>query len=165
MEKTLEVINLLKDEGIINDYAICGAVATIFYIEPVTTYDLDIFVTLKGEKKSILSLSSIYEWFKEKRYGFDKEHIVIEGVPVLFIPVYNELIEDAVSESVEKKYGNTITKVISPEYLISIMLQTNRAKDKERVLRFIKEFEIDNDKLLVILKKHNLIIKFNELKI
>jgi len=43
VEKTLRVINRMETDGVIGRYAIGGAVAAIFYIEPFTTYDLDIF--------------------------------------------------------------------------------------------------------------------------
>lgn len=164
MEKTIQIINSLKEDNIIKDYAIGGAVASIFYIEPVTTYDLDIFVSLQNDDKFIITLEPIYEWFKERGYSFDKEHIIIEGIPVRFIPVYNELVKEAVTESINKNYGNTVTKVISPEYLITIMLQTNRSKDKERALRFIEEHEMDMEKLEMLLEKYDLKDKYNELK-
>jgi len=43
MKKTLEVINELKKEGLINDYAIGGAVGALRWTEPFFTEDLDIF--------------------------------------------------------------------------------------------------------------------------
>jgi hypothetical protein len=45
LKKTLKVLNDLKKKGIIKDYAIAGGIATIFYVEPILTYDLDIFFT------------------------------------------------------------------------------------------------------------------------
>ena len=46
MEKALAVINHLEKDGLIGRYAIGGAVAATRYIEPIQTYDLDIFVVL-----------------------------------------------------------------------------------------------------------------------
>ena len=43
MQKTIKVIDRLQKEGIIKEYAIAGGVAAIFYVEPILTYDLDIF--------------------------------------------------------------------------------------------------------------------------
>ena len=48
MEKTLAVINKLEQQGLIGRYAIGGAVAATRYIEPIQTYDLDIFVARHG---------------------------------------------------------------------------------------------------------------------
>jgi hypothetical protein len=39
VEKTLKVINRMEADGVIRQYAIGGAVAAIFYVEPFATYD------------------------------------------------------------------------------------------------------------------------------
>lgn len=46
MEKTFKVLNRLVEEGIIGRYAVGGALGAMFYAEPVSTFDLDIFVVL-----------------------------------------------------------------------------------------------------------------------
>ena len=162
MEKTLEIINKLQKERIIRKYAIGGGIASIVYIEPIITYDLDIFFVPIKEEKSILNLSPIYEWLKNKGYKPDKEHIIIEGIPVQFIPVYNELIIDAVENAIEINYQNAKIKVVKPGYLIAIMLQTFRPKDKERIIKLIDEAEIDSSFLQKILQKHRLKEKFDK---
>ena len=102
MEKTFKIINQLKGEGIIKDYAVAGAVASIFYIEPVTTYHLDIMIVLQEKSNLLISLTPVYDWFEKKGYKFDAEHIIIENIPVQFIPVYNELVEEALNNSFKK---------------------------------------------------------------
>ncbi len=111
----------------------------------------------------MISFSPIYEWFDSRGYEFDKEHILIEGIPVQFIPAYNELVEDAVNNSLKRKYKNLYTKVISPEYLIAIMVDTFRKKDKERVLRFFEEYDVDLKVLNPILAKYELEVKLKTL--
>lgn len=49
----LKVINGLRRDKIIVDYAIGGGIATVFYVEPILTYDLDIFVLLAAGKKQV----------------------------------------------------------------------------------------------------------------
>jgi hypothetical protein len=44
MQKTLLVLNDLKKKGMIIDYAIGGGMGIVFYIEPILTYDLDVFI-------------------------------------------------------------------------------------------------------------------------
>ena len=46
MEATLAVLNDLVAQGVIQKYAIGGAVAAIFWVEPFDTIDLDVFVFL-----------------------------------------------------------------------------------------------------------------------
>lgn len=162
MEETLKIINELQDSGLIKRYAIGGAMASIFYIEPITTYDIDIMIILDNESKLLVSLSPIYEWLTKKGYLTDKEHIIIEGIPVQFLPVYNELVEEAVNNSEEKKFKDTNTYVIKPEYQIAIMLDTYRAKDRERIARFLEQGDIDFKYLDTILHKFNLNGKFKK---
>jgi len=46
MEQTLKIINLMQEEKLFATYAIGGGIAALFYIEPITTFDLDIFIIL-----------------------------------------------------------------------------------------------------------------------
>jgi len=108
-----------------------------------------------------LSLSPLYDWLRERKYKLVKEHIVIEGIPVQFIPVYNELVKEAVLKAVRKKYESISTFVLKPEYLMAIMLDTNRAKDRERIIKMFDEAEISADLLKTILNAHGLIKAYN----
>jgi len=164
MEKTIKVINKIQKEGLMKKYAMGGGIATIFYVEPILTYDLDIFFIPSEKGRTLTILSPIYKWLKEKGYKTYKEHIIIEGIPVQFIPVYNELIEDAVKEAVEIKYKNTKTLVTRAEHLIAIMLQTFRPKDKERIIKILDEAEINMNHLMEILQKYNLKERFEHFR-
>ena len=46
MEATIKVLNALVADGVVEKYAIGGAVAAAFWLEPFFTEDLDIFVAL-----------------------------------------------------------------------------------------------------------------------
>lgn len=157
MKKTLEIINRMQDDGLFRKYAIGGGIATLFYIEPIATFDLDIFFIPNDNQDMILSLSPLYEWLKEKNYKPIKEHVVIEGIPVQFIPVYNDLVHEAVHKAAKKKYEDISTFVIRPEYLIAIMLKTGRSKDRERLIKMFDQTNILNEQLEKILTKYDLI--------
>jgi hypothetical protein len=161
MEKVLKVIKGLKGKEVIRDYAIGGGIAAMYYIEPLLTYDLDIFFI--PVKESLDVLSPIYNYLK-KSYKVHKEHVIIEGVPVQFIPVYNELVREAVENSVETKYGRVKTRVIGLEHLVAIMLQTFRPKDREKIVKIMGEAEVDLIFLKKILKKYNLYEKFKKFR-
>jgi hypothetical protein len=126
------------------------------------TYDLYIFYI--PAEDCIDALSPIYAYLKGKGYKTQEEHIVIEGVPVQFIPVYNELIREAVLETAEVKYGRTKTKVLGLEYLVAIMLQTNRPKDRERLVKIFEEVKVDLRFLKKILKRFNLLDRYARFK-
>ena len=48
MKTTLKVINQMQADGVIEQYAIGGAVGATFYLEPVATVDIDVFVSFKS---------------------------------------------------------------------------------------------------------------------
>jgi hypothetical protein len=164
MDKALKVINEMQASGVIKNYAIGGGIAAIFYIEPILTYDLDVFFTPSQKDEGLLGLSSIYDYLKKRGYLPEKEHIVIENIPVQFLPVFDELIEEAVDEAVTAEYKDTVTRIIKPEYLMAIMLQTFRPKDRERILKFLEDAEFDKEVLEKVLNKFNLTEKFMRLQ-
>lgn len=163
MEKTLSVINKMKEQGIITDYAIAGGMAAIFYMEPVLTYDLDIFCILPEENKLDI-MAAIYKWASNDGYKTFREHIVIEGMPVQFIPVYNDLTRESVENALEKKVGSVKTRVVSPEYLVAVMLQTSRKKDIINAQKILIEAKINKQLLGKIVQKYRLQKKFNIIK-
>lgn len=165
MKKTLAILNELEKSKIVEKYAIGGGIAVLFYVEPIFTSDMDIFCLIPAKKsKSIISLSSVYEFLKKKGYKELKEQVLIEGIPVQFIPAYNELVEDAVNNAKIVDYEGIKTKVVSLEHLLAIMLQTNRPKDRERIFLILDETKIKRDVFDKILKKHNLMARWKKIK-
>jgi len=164
MKKTLQKINSLVEVGIIEKYAIAGGIAQFYYIEPSITYDLDLIVRLSGEESVLNPLSEIYEWAKKNNYELLGEHIIIEGVPVQFLLAYNELVKEALDNSNEITLFDEVTYILKPEYLMTIMLQTGRSTDKERLAKFLKEAEYDEKNFVTILNRFNLLDSFKKLK-
>ena len=52
--KTLQVLNQMVADGIVEQYAIAGAVAALNYIEPSVTEDLDILISFEIQPASSL---------------------------------------------------------------------------------------------------------------
>jgi hypothetical protein len=164
MRNTIEILNELEKNGIVERYAIGGGFAVLFYAEPVLTYDLDVFCFVgPGKDKIMVTLEPIYEYLGKKGYKADLEHIVIEEMPVQFIPAYNDLVVESVREAREVDYEDVKVKVVRLEHLLAIMLQTNRPKDRERILLLIDETKIDEGYFNEILKRHDLVGKWKQL--
>lgn len=162
MEATYKVINRMKEEGVIDDYAVGGAVAAIFYVEPFTTYDLDIFCAFSTSGSGIITLTPIYEYLAELGYHAEKETVDIEGWPVQFLPIFNPLIEEAVERADTVTVGETPVRVIRPEHLVAIMLDTGRAKDYARISYFVDSEAVNPDNLTDVLSRHNLGVKWDD---
>lgn len=156
MEKTLQVLNELEQKKIISRYAIGGAIGATFYVEPILSFDLDIFVILPQTSSGLLILTPIYQALQSMGYLEEDEYVNIEGVPVQFLPAYNSLLEEALIHAQEKLYGHTLTRVLRAEHLIAIALQTGRSKDRERVRLLKEQASWDRDYLHSLLNRHAL---------
>jgi len=150
------VLNELEKEGVFLRYAIGGAMAATFYTEPFLTFDLDVFVVLPRTSGGLLTLTPIYEALRARGYREEDECVLIEGVPVQFLPAYNALVEEALSEAQEIMYEDIRTRVLRSEHLVAICLQTGRDKDRERVRILREQATLDLDFLASLLKRHQL---------
>lgn len=164
MEETLKVLNELERDGVITRYAIGGAVGAIFYMEPFLTYDLDVFVLLPETAGGLLTLAPIYEALKRRGCEEEGECLLIEGMPVQFLPAYNPLLEEALAKARDIRYAETITRVLRPEHLAAIMVQTGRDKDRQRFSTFMQEVGLDADYLRSVLTRHQLADRFKTWK-
>ena len=162
MKRTLEVLNELEREGVFTRYAIGGAMAATFYTEPVLTFDLDVFVLLQSSATGLVSLAPIYDALRTRGYKEEQECILIEGVPVQFLPAYNALIEEALAQAREIDYEGVPARVVRAEHLIAICLQTGRAKDRARVAMLREQAHLDHELLADILRRHQLEEKWKQ---
>lgn len=165
MKATLETINQMQADGVIGEYAIGGAVGATIYLEPAATLDVDIFVVLPmSAQSSLVSLTAIYDYLRAKGAEIRAEHIVIGGWPVQFLPPANELVKEAIADALPTVIEDVPTRVMSPEHLIAIALQTGRSKDYIRILQFVEHEAFDSQKLGEILERHQLTGKWESFK-
>ncbi|MEO6393830.1 MAG: hypothetical protein ABIP75_18400 [Pyrinomonadaceae bacterium] len=140
----------------IENYAIGGAVAAIYYLEPFETSDLDVFVQISAHANGLALLAPIYEFLAASGYEPKGEFIFIEGMPVQFFPVFNPLTDDAVDQALNIRFGSTSTRVMTAEHLVAIMVDTGRPNDLLRINWFLESDKVDEEKLSEILSRHDL---------
>ena len=164
MKEALKVLSELVAEGVIEDYAIGGAMGATFYLEPVVTMDPDVFVLFK-DNTSLLPLLPIYDALKKRGCRPDErmpECIDIGGTPVQFLPVYNKLLEDALAHARSFDYDGVNARVLTAEYLAAISVQTGRMKDKLRVQAFLAYDQFDREAFAEICATHGLVCPVEE---
>jgi hypothetical protein len=161
VRRTIEMLNLLQADGVIHHYAIGGAVAATFYLEPAATLDVDVFVLLANQAGALVSLTPIYEYLKARGGIEDREHIVLGDWPIQFLVPANELETEAVAASVPVDVEGVRTWIMLAEHLVAIALSTGRA-NYIRVVQFMKEKAVDQVVLLAILKKYGLLPKWQQ---
>jgi hypothetical protein len=163
VKRAIEVLNQLERDGVFSNYAIGGAMGAIFYTEPFLTFDLDVFVVLPPASGGLLTLAPIYDALHARGYEENEnECVIIEGVPVQFLPAYNSLVEEALSQAQETTYEGVPARVLRSEYLVAIALQSGRSKDRERVRILREQAQLDMNLLADILKRHQLEEKWKQ---
>src|SRR5687767_364274 len=131
LKEVITIINQMQSAGIIQNYAIGGAVGATFYLEPVATVDVDIFVSfLPDPGKFIITPKPIFDYLTSRGGIIEGEYVVISGWPLQFLPTTTPLVEEALAQAVEKDVDGTAARVFTAEHLAAIALQTGRAKDK-----------------------------------
>jgi hypothetical protein len=157
IKETIDTINQMQVDGVIERYAIGGAVGATFYLEPVATLDVDVFVSFRPEAgKLIASPQPIFEYLKSHGGQIEGEYIVVAGWPVQFLPAATPLVEEALAQAVENTVAGTHARVFTAEHLAAIALQTGRAKDKARLLQFIEAGALDTQQFHSIVARHGL---------
>lgn len=78
-ERVIELINGARRRGVIRQYAIGGAIGAMFYMEPFATKDLVVFTFLPVTEQGIVSLSAIYEFFRQLGCQTEGQYLIIEG--------------------------------------------------------------------------------------
>ena len=156
MKATLAILNELEAHGIFRRYAIGGAMGALFYVEPVVTYDLDVFVVLPVSRGGLLTVTPIYDALRQRGYEPKDEQVIIEGIPVQFLPAYNPLLEEALEYAHTMQVEEVSTRVLQIEHLICISVHTGRVKDRERIRLLMEEGHPNRTFLAEICTRHHL---------
>ena len=136
MKNVFRVINELVASGVIQTYAIGGAIAATFYTEPFNTADLDIFFPVTVQSSQLYSLEPLYEHLAKLGYHPKDEFVQIEGWDVQFLPAPDPLVDEAVEKAETFEVEGEKVRVLTPEYLVAIALKTGRGKDYARITMF-----------------------------
>jgi hypothetical protein len=161
IKQTLDVINDMEREGVIQRYAIGGAVAAYNYVEPTVTEDLDIFLSIESASR-LISLDPILTHLRHRGYkDFHREGIMIEGWVVQFLPISDALDREAVEQAeptdVRANGGKVKARVMKPEHLVALALRVGRPKDLQRIGQFLDEKAVSLKKLRTVIERHGLL--------
>src|ERR1043165_8561728 len=137
----LRAANDLVAAKLIDDWALGGALAAIYYVEPFTTYDADIFF-IPRDKGLSAGIPAIYAHLQSQGWQVEREHLLIRGFPVQFLAA-NGLTEEAVREAERIDYEGVPAKVFRAEHIVAIAASVGRAKDKARIEQLFEQADPD----------------------
>jgi len=126
----LRAANDLVSAKLIEDWALGGALAAIYYVEPFATYDADIFF-IPRDKGLTAGIPAIYAHLQSQGWRVEREHLLVRGFPVRFLAAQG-LTEEAVREAERIHYEGVPAKVFRAEHIVAIAASAGRAKDKAR---------------------------------
>lgn len=160
MKKTLQVLNQLEKEGLYSRWALAGGTALVHYIGPINTDDIDVAVVLP-EAGLLVSLAPLYE--RLRWLGYNEavgEHVRIEGANVQFITSASGSLQDEALHARGRRvklFGVPI-RIFPLEYLMAIMLQLGRPKDRMRLAMVMSEHKgrVRWSRFRALVKKHGL---------
>ena len=147
-------------DGVVSRYAVAGAVAALNYLEPMTTRDVDILVSvadLGPAKSGLLTLEPIFSYLRDAGYAeFEDEGVVIEGWPVQFLPVASDLDAEGLDQAIDAEINDVRIWVLRPEHLVATSLKVGRPKDHLRIAAFLHSGQVDRTALAGVLDRHGL---------
>lgn len=154
LAEVLCAANELVSAGLIEDYALGGALAAIYYVEPFTTYDADIIFVAK-DKTLGAGIPEIYAYLQSKGWRVEREHLLVNDFPVQFLAAFG-LTKEAVRNAKQIEYEGVSAKVFLPEYIIAIAASVGRHKDLARIDQMLEQAELERTLLDDILARYNL---------
>ena len=154
LAEVLRAANELVSAGLIEDYALGGALAAIYYVEPFTTYDADIIFIAKDKTLSA-GIPAIYAYLQSKGWRVEREYLLVKDFPAQFLAA-SGLTEEAVRDANQIEYEGVPAKVFRPEHIIAIAASVGRNKDRARIDQMLEQAEIDRIRLDDILRRYNL---------
>jgi hypothetical protein len=150
----LGAANGLVTAKLIEDWALGGALAAIYYVEPFTTYDADIFF-IPADKGLTAGIPAIYAHLQAQGWQVEGEHLLVRGFPVQFLAAHG-LTEEAVREAERIEFEGVSAKVFRAEHIVAIAVSVGRAKDKARIEQLFQQTDIDKAYLENVLLRHQL---------
>jgi hypothetical protein len=150
----LRAANELVAVGLIEDWALGGALAAIYYVEPFTTYDADIFFIPK-DKELTAGIPAINAHLESRGWQVEREHLLVRGFPVQFLAA-SGLTDEAVRAAERFDYEGVPAKVFRAEHIVAIAAGVGRAKDKARIEQLLQQADLDTAYLENLLQRHKL---------
>jgi hypothetical protein len=164
LETVIVELNEMVANRIVAKYAIGGAVGALFYLEPASTEDVDVFVVLDPDDLRLSAFMPVQSWLIERGAVYQGPYLVIDGWPVQLLPAPTPLYREAVEQASDQDINGTHCKVMTAEHLAAIALSVGRLKDKARVEAFLQTPTFAIDRFEAILSRHDLNGKWEEFR-
>ena len=148
MRQVFAAFNAMAEKGIIESYAIGGAMAISLHEQPAMTEDIDIFIAHKRGK--LISMSPLFEFMKSLgAKEEDGDHLRYAGWLIhILSPKSPSLVEEALDDSESYDAGQGVTTRVC---LTAIALKAGRRYHQEvrtgkEIMTDLKPYGVDEAK-------------------
>lgn len=147
----------LRSEGAVEQYAVVGAIAALFYVEAVPTFDLDVAVLVPQEPGArLFSLEPLYRALAARGFRPEGAHVPMLGVPVQFLPGDRGLWREVVEAARDLDYDGAAVRVATPEHLVALAFEAPEGRRLERARALLESKDFDRASLSDILLRHGI---------
>lgn len=154
LAEVLRVANDLVAAKLIDDWALGGALAAVYYVEPFATYDADVFF-IPTDRGLTAGIPAIYAHLQAQGWQIEGDHLLVRGFPVQFLAAQG-LTEEAVREAETIEFEGVPAKVFRAEHIVAIAASVGRQKDKARIEQMLQQAQLNKTRLGNILQRHKL---------
>ena len=155
MKQVAQLLNDMLACGVIQNYALFGAMAQMRYTEAVATLDADVLVAVPSADR-IDVLAGIYGFCKERGFETEGEAIRVGSWPVQFMPVFSSLTREAMENAEIADFDGVPLRVVRADYLAVIALSIRRGKDYARILALLESLSVTREQISQLASKHGL---------
>ena len=155
MKELAQLLNDMRDAGVILNYALFGAVAQMRYTEPVATLDADVLVAVPSPERLDV-LDNIYRFCAARGYKPEGEAIRVGAWPVQFVPVFDPITREALDQADTADFEGAPLRVVRADHLALIALGAGRPKDFARVLALLEAGNVGPQQIASLAARHGL---------
>ena len=154
MKEVAELLNAMRDAGVISEYALFGAIAQMRYTEPTATRTSASSVAVPPQTLELLK--PIYEFCAARGHRPEGEAIRVGAWPVQFVPVFSPLTQEALEEAETADFEGIPLRVVRADHLAVIALSVGRAKDFARILGLLESNSVSREQVARLAARHGL---------
>lgn len=155
MDLVARLLNDMQAAGVIADYAVFGAIAQIWYTEPVATLDADVLVAVPAPDRLDV-LAPIYQFCISRGYDPEDDAVRVGAWPARFIPTFSHLTREALARADTADFEGVPLRVVQADYLAVIALSVGRAKDFARILALLESGSVGAERVAELAAQHGL---------
>ncbi len=155
MKELAQLLNEMQATGVVENYALFGAMAQMRYTEAVATLDADVLVAVASPERMDV-LAGIYEFCARRGFAVEGDAIRVGAWPVQFVPAFSPLTEEAMKHADTADFEGVPLRVVRADYLATIALSVGRAKDYARILALLESSAATRDEIGRLVARHGL---------